>query len=87
VIQFVLKDLDIFPNDINQVMPPFLTSDMQEWIDGSGISDFHLAWTLDERYERLSQRKFKHIRYNTTIVFMNDRDAMLFKLRWSGEIA
>lgn len=82
MIQLIVPELFIYSVAVDDVMPPRLEPDMLEWFVSSNISDYELVWTKRDPDPNVRSLNRGLTIWDTTIIFHNDRDATLFKLRW-----
>lgn len=78
MIQFILPNLFIYSTAVQFVAPPKLPDDMAEWIESSNITQWRLLWVMSD----VDLKPSYLVIWDTAIQFVNDSDAVLFKLRW-----
>lgn len=80
MIQFLVKDYHVWGNITEDLAPPRLPEDLQNWLDDSGITEYGLEWKHNEKASEGKHQKAQV--FETHILFYKNTDGLLFKLRW-----
>ena len=86
MIQFTIKDWHIWAKDGQNIAPATLPDFMREWLEDSGIREYGVEWLRLVDPTSKSYHRPQDV-LETVVVFMKDKEALLFKLRWYEFIA